>query len=200
MRIAGSFDGDATNTHVRVGTEVARVISETPGGCETQVPATSPTGPVEILVTEGGRTTRLRTAAIRLKMGADQLHLLRGQSTNYHVVVEGLNGIPDSAWNGGPDPQFLDHAALERAAPGTRIPGRSEPGHVLLTIENASRDTITLLKSTGEVFRLVIRRGDVSAKGTYEHRGVIQSLKDGRFNIKGSVFALVAPSEGVPVP
>lgn len=200
LKIAGPFDGDAGNTRVSVGGQAARVVTETAHDCVTQAPAGLSTGPVEVLVTEGGRTTRLRSASIRLRMSADQLHLLRGQSTKFHVAVEGLNGIPESAWNGGPDPQFLDLAALERAAPGTRIPGRNEPGHVLLTIENASRGTITLTKSEGEVIRIVIQRGDVSAQGTYEHHGVIQSLQDGRFNIKGAVFALVAPAAGEPAP
>ncbi|HEY3349787.1 MAG TPA: hypothetical protein VGM13_08445 [Thermoanaerobaculia bacterium] len=200
LKIAGTFDGDAGNTRVSVGGQPARVVTESPRDCVTQAPAGLSTGPVEILVTEGGRTTRLRSAAIRLRMSADQRDLLRGQSTKFHVVVEGLNGIPDSAWNGGPDPQFLDLAALERAAPGTRIPGRNEPGHVLLTIENASRDTVTFAKGAGDVIRLVIRRSDVSAQGTYAYHGVIQSLQDGRFNIKGAVFALVAPAAGEPSP
>lgn len=200
LRIAGPFDGDPANTRIQVEGQLARAAEETPRDCATQTPAGLSPGPAEILVTEGGRTTRLRTAVIRLRMGADQLDLLRGQSTKFQVVVEGLNGIPDSSWKGGPDPEFLNRAALDRAAPGTRIPGRNEPGHLLLTIENASRDTITLAKSTGEVIRVEIRKGDVSAKGTYEYRGVIQSLRDGRFNVKGTVFALVAPAEGEPAP
>lgn len=200
LKVAGTFDGDAGNTRVTVGGQTARVVTETSRDCVTQAPAGLSTGPVEILVTEGGRTTRLRSAAIRLRMSADQRDLLRGQSTKFRVSVEGLNGIPESAWSGGPDPQFLDLAALERAAPGTRIPGRNEPGHILLTIENASRGTITLAKSEGEVIRLVIRRSDVPANGTYVYDGVIQSLQDGRFNIKGAVFALVAPAAGEPPP
>lgn len=200
LRIAGTFDGDPATTRVLVAGRPASVTGETPRDCLVQAPAGLATGPVEVLLTEGGRTTRLKTAALRLRMSADQLHLLRGQSTKFAVVVEGLNGIADAAWSGGPDPQFLDRSALDRAAPGARIPGRNEPGHLLLTIENASRDTVTLAKSTNEVIRIEIRKGDVSPGGTYEYRGVIQSLKDGRFNVKGSVFALVAPSEGEPVP
>lgn len=200
LRIAGGFDGDAANTRVLVEGRPAGITGETAHDCIVQTPAGLPPGPVEVLVTEGGRTTRLKPANLRLRMSADQLHLLRGQSTKFVVVVEGLNGIPDSAWKGGPDPEFLNRELLERAAPGTRIPNRNEPGHLLLTIENASRDTITLAKSTGEVIRIVIQKGDVSAKGTYEYHGVIQSLKDGRFNVKGTVFALVAPASGEPVP
>lgn len=200
LRIAGPFDGDPANTRIHVEGQPVRVSEETPRDCATQTTAGLSPGPAEILVTEGGRTTRLRTAVIRLRMGADQLDLLRGQSTKFQVVVEGLNGIPESSWKGGPDPEFLNRAALDRVAPGTRIPDRNEPGHLLLTIENASRDTITLAKSTGEVIRVEIRKGDVSAKGTYEYRGVIQSLRDGRFNVKGTVFALVAPAAGEPAP
>jgi hypothetical protein len=198
IRVTGPFDGDASNTTVRAGDKPVRVVAESPRGCVVQLPPDLPPGPVDVTVTEGGRTTRHRTASVRLKMSADQLDLLRGQSTKFHVVVEGLNGLPESAWTGGPDPAFLNRAALDRAAPGARIPGRTEPGYLLLTIENGSRDTITLAKSTGEVIRLEIRRGDVSAKGTYEYHGVINSLKDGRFNVKGTLFALVAPSEARP--
>jgi hypothetical protein len=200
MRIAWRFDGDSANTRVRVGGQPARVIAETPRSCVTQIPADVPPGPVEILVTERGRTRRLRIAAIRLRMSADQPDLRRGESTKFHVVVEGLNGIPDVAWLSGPDSAFLDRAHLDRASPGTRIPGPTEPGHILLTIENASRETTTLAKSTGEVIRLVIRKRDVSAKGTYAYHGVARSLRDGRFDVKATVFALVAPAAGEWVP
>jgi hypothetical protein len=200
VRIRGPFEGGAATTRASVGGRSARVVTQAPGTCEIQVPAELPPGPAEILVADGGRTTRLRTAVIRLRMSADQRDLLRGQSTKFHVVVEGLNGIPASAWDGGPDPEFLNRELLDRAAPGTRLPGPSEPGYLLLTIENASRGTITLARSTDEVIRLTIRRGDVSSTGTYEYHGVIHSLRDGRFNVKGTVFALVAPGRGEPVP
>ena len=166
----------------------------------TEIPADVPPGPVEILVTERGRTRRLRANVIRVKTSADQPDLRRGQSTKFHVVVEGLNGIPDLSWDTGPDQAFLDRALLDRISPGTRIPGPTEPGHLLLTIENTSPGTIKLAKSTGELIRLVIRKGDVSAKGTYAYPASPDRSGTGASNVKATVFALVGPAAGEWVP
>ncbi len=200
VRILWRFDGDTSNTSVRVGSQPARVIAESPHSGVTEIPADVPPGPVEILVTEQGRTRHLRANVIRVKTSADQPDLRRGQSTPYHVVVEGLNGIPDLSWDSGPDQGFLDRALLDRISPGTRIPGPTEPGHLLLTIENTSPGTTKLAKSTGELIRLVIRKGDVSAKGTYAYSGTARSLLDGRFEVKATVFAFVGPAAGEWVP
>ncbi len=199
-RIAWRFDGDVANTRVRVGSQPARVIVETSRSCLVEVPADLPPGPVEILVTERRRTRRMKAALIRVRTSAEQPDLRRGQSTKFHVVVEGLDGIPDVAWLSGPDPALVDRGNLERAAPGTGIPGSTAPGHLLLTIESASPETISLATGSGEAIRLVIRKRNVSAKGTYAYHGVARFLRDGRVDVKGTVFALVGPAAGEWVP
>jgi hypothetical protein len=200
LRIAWRFDGDGANTRVLVGGQPVRVITETPRGAVVQIPAGIPAGPVEIVVTEKGRSRRVRTAAIRVVTSADRPDLKRGQSTKVHVVVEGLSGIPDVAWLSGPDTAFLDRALLNRIAPGTRIPGPTEPGYIVLTIESASRDTIALGKDAGEVVRLLIRKRDISTTGTYTYHGEARALRDGRVEVKATIVPLIAPAAGEWVP
>ena len=55
--------------------------------------------------------------------------------------------------------------------------------------------TITIRKSAGETVVLTIERGAVSAAGTYEYAGTIQSLKDGTFRVSGTVVPLLAPAQ-----
>ncbi len=195
MRIPGPFDGDAATTHVTIGGREVPIVAESPRGLVTGVPEDLPVGPTEVVVEENGKRTRFPVAVVRLKMGADRLTLLRGESTRFQVIVEGLNGIPDSAWKGGPDPEFVDRAALERVAPGFKVPAASQDGFFLLIIENASRDTITL-GNRDERMQFTIPRSAVSPQGTWSYLGVIRSVKDGTFNVQGSLFAFVAPARG----
>ncbi len=198
VTLKGSFTGKGTGTSVAAGDQPAAVVAESPRTCVAKIPDGLPPGPVEITVTEGGKTTRLKTAIIRLRMSADRLSLLRGESTNYHVVVEGLDGVPESAWRSGPDPSFVDQAELLRLAPGHKVPKGGEGGHLLLAIENGSRGTISLKGSKNEVILLTIERKNVTPRGTYEFSGVIQSLRDGRFTVHGALFALLGPSLPLP--
>jgi hypothetical protein len=200
VRILWRFDGDASDTNVSVAGRPARVIAETSRDCVVEIPADVPPGPVEVLVTERGRTRRMKANVIRVKASAEQPDLPRGQSTKFQVVVEGLNGIPDIAWDSGPDQGFVDRALLERTSPGTRIPGPTEPGYVLLTIESVSPATLSLAKSTGGLIRLVIKKIDVGPKGTFTYHGVARSTGDGRFDVRATVFALIGPPTGEYVP
>jgi hypothetical protein len=200
VRILWRFDGDASDTNVSVAGRPARVIAETSRDCVVEIPADVPPGPVEVLVTERGRTRRMKANVIRVKASAEQPDLPRGQSTKFQVVVEGLNGVPDIAWDSGPDQGFVDRALLERTSPGTRIPGPTEPGYVLLTIESVSPATLSLAKSTGGLIRLVIKKIDVGPKGTFTYHGVARSTGDGRFDVRATVFALIGPPTGEYVP
>src|SRR5262249_35450719 len=154
---------------------------------------------VSVVVQDGTSTRRLEIPVIRLRMSADKLNLLRGESTPFRVAVEGLGSIPDSMWAGGPDPAAIDRSALDRVSPGYALPPRGGPGHLVLTIENGSRGTVTIQKSVNEAIVLTIDRA-AAASGTYEYKGTIQSLKDGTFRVSGTVVPLLAPAQASEVP
>jgi len=200
VTVRGPFDGDGRTTRVTVGGHPATVICETPRETVFRVPADLPAGPVEIVVREGTRERRLVVPVIRLRMSADKLNLLRGESTAFRVAVDGLGSIPASMWAGGPDPAALDRSVLDRVAPGFRVPPSGGPGVLVLTIENGSRGTVTIAKSRNETVVLTIERAQVPANGSYEYRGTIQSLKDGPFQINGTVVPLLAPAQAEDAP
>ncbi|HVO52140.1 MAG TPA: hypothetical protein VMV60_14185 [Thermoanaerobaculia bacterium] len=199
ITLRGPFGGDGRATRVMVGGRTVPVVCETPGEAVVRVPPDVPAGPVEIVVREGTHERRLVLAAIGLRMSADRLSLLRGESTAFRVTVDGLGSIGDAQWAGGPDPAALDRGVLDRAAPGFRVPPRGGPGVLVLVIENGSKGTITIRKSAGETVVLTIERGAVSAAGTYEYAGTIQSLKDGTFRVSGTVVPLLAPAQAEEV-
>ncbi len=200
ITLRGPFGGDGRATRVTVGGRAVPVVTETPREAVVTVPSDLPAGPVEVVVREGTHERRLVVPAIRLRMSADRLSLLRGESTAFRVSVEGLGSIPAAMWAGGPDPAALDRTALDRAAPGFRVPPREGPGVLVLAIENGSKGTVTIQKSVNEAVVLTIERGAVPASGTYEYRGTIQSLKDGTFRVSGTVVPLLAPAQAEETP
>ncbi len=115
LSIPGSFDGNAANTNVNIGGKSIPVIAESPRQAVTQIPADTPTGPSNLTIREGDgnpQTSTCNIVAIELK--ADKLNLMKGETTNLHISVTGLEGLKDNS------------------------------GNIKLQIENASPQTVTL--------------------------------------------------------
>jgi hypothetical protein len=100
ITIPGNFDGNAANTTVDVGGKALPVIAESPREAVVKIPADMPTGPSNLTVGDGpgnSRTTPFNVASIELK--ADKLNLIRGEKTDLHVTVTGLEGLKDNSGN-----------------------------------------------------------------------------------------------------
>ena len=91
-QIQGPFDGDSANTRITVSGTDAQVIVESPRKVVVQSPA-APVGPGEIKVTKNGATTTGAFWNLRIDLTAPKTSLLKGESTELHVQVSGLEGI-----------------------------------------------------------------------------------------------------------
>jgi hypothetical protein len=128
-----------------------------------------------------------------LTMTADDLHLHKGQSTTYHVTLDGLNGLPAGAWGGSSDPSDLVGSSEISAA--QKAAGTSRKGYITLTITNKSRDVITMQD--------VISTLDASffaPSGSFKVNGGIGAIKDGTFSIIGVARAFLEPEIGIGTP
>lgn len=94
ISITGPFDGDSSNTKVQVGGTPAKIIAESPRNVIIETPGTV-VGPSKIAVNENGRQSTGNFRALKIDLTAPKTSLLRGESTELHVEVQGLQGITE---------------------------------------------------------------------------------------------------------
>lgn len=92
VRVVGAFGGDLSATSVRVGSEPAHIVAESPRQCIFDSP-TSPIGTTTIETKEGRSVCRGTYRNIRLHMSIGRSTLLRGEQTVATIELEGLGGL-----------------------------------------------------------------------------------------------------------
>jgi hypothetical protein len=193
--IRGPFDGNSETTLIEVNGKRARVIAETPRATYYKLPSGLPPGPNKVALRKGNRTATFTLYVVRLEMSADRLYLKQGETTEFRAVVTGLQDMPDSMWHSGASPELADTANLRALAPGFHPPAAGEAGTILLTIENGSPETITILHSKNEVVVLTLD-AKALAKGPYIYTDTLRSRRSGSFAITAVLTAFVAPASG----
>ncbi len=192
--IHGPLSGDAgTSTRIMVDNQTVNIVAETPRSAYFELPAKTPVGLHTLTVQDGAHRAQFPIVNMALVMKADQLQLQRGQSTNYSATVQ-IGQVPDSVWqNGGVTPEVVNTARLAKLAPGFHVPNAGEPGAILLSIENASRDTVSV-KPSDQVTR-ALHKEDFP-NGQFTISGTIQSKQTGGFVLNGLAEAFFAPVQG----
>ena len=127
-------------------------------------------------------------------MSADRLNLKKGESTAFHVLIKGVETIPQEAWFGSGDvPEFIDPAVIRKFLPDFRPPNASQPGVLVLTLENMSTGTVAM--SGGD--RLALTFGYGQSK--YEHHGTITAKRAGGFDIDGILIPFLHDQPETPI-
>lgn len=90
--IKGSFDGNLANTLITVNGQKAIVLAESPSRIYMKTPGNI-TGPATIQCNEGGTTQTARTNIISLELSAGKTNLRKGENTQIHIKVVGLEGL-----------------------------------------------------------------------------------------------------------
>ena len=197
--IRGPFGGNRGETQILVDDQPAPIIAETPRAAYWRLPEGIEPGPHRLTVRERGVEASFPVVVLRIAMTADQVELLKGQSTRFRAVVSGPEKLPESAWRSGVPSDLTNVGRLRETAPDFKIPPRQAPGVILLRIENGSRDTVTISPSKNETVVQTLGR-EQFANGPYTFSGTIKSKRSGRFNIRGQVVPFLAPVAGEPVP
>ncbi len=198
--VRGPFDGDGTDTAISVSGRAAHVVAESPCAAYYRMPPGVPAGINRVEVENGGRVARMAVVVLTLAMNADRLELKKGESTNFQVVVDGGQYIPDVIWErGGGLPPATSLEGVRKLAPDFRPPAAGGPGSMLLVLENASPETVTMDKAKGNVIELKLDRSSFKL-GPYRYAGVLHSTRTGRFTVNGVLTAFFSEHDCQPSP
>ena len=194
QRIHGPFSGDSDHTVIQVNNLPVRLLAESPRGLFCLIPNTLPPGPADWTVRELNRTVHIRSWVLALEMSADKLKLMKGESTAFHVFIRGVDTVPREAWFGnGEVPEFIDPEVIRAFLPNFTPPTSSQPGVLVLTLENMSTGTVNM--SGGN--RLAFKFG--YGEGKYEHHGTITAKRAGSFNVDGTLIPFLHDQPEQPV-
>ncbi len=107
--------------------------------------------------------------------------------------------MPASAWRGGVPADVVSMSKINHIAPEFRVPSANGNGVVLLVIQNASRETVSIQGAKNETIVLTLDRKDFE-RGPYEYDGLVRAHQAGGFKINGLVVPFLAPiaSEAIP--
>jgi hypothetical protein len=113
IEIIGPFDGNITNTRLMYGPAGSSIqdfekntenvtggfgllqpLAESPRKCVLAAP-TNVTGPIELYLKEGNKETKGTFRDVGVNLTAPKTSLLKGESTELHVEVNGLQGITE---------------------------------------------------------------------------------------------------------
>src|SRR6266850_1435163 len=92
--ITGPFDGNFDNTKLTIGGQPMTPLAESPRQVVVQSPS-NVTGPAEITVKEGDKEAKGTFRNLGVNLTAPKTSLKKGESTELHVEVQGLQGIAE---------------------------------------------------------------------------------------------------------
>lgn len=91
VQISGRFDGDFTNSAVRIGGEEARLLAESPRKVVARIPARV-TGTTEIEVKEGNLSAKGRFRSVGIRLTSPKTLLHRDEQATLSIKLLGLQG------------------------------------------------------------------------------------------------------------
>ena len=196
--IRGLFDGQGDTTGLELDGTPCTTVAETPRAHYFRLADTTRPGAARLTMKEGDMRASFSVVVLGLAMGADQLNLIRGQSTRFNAVVSGPDLLPQEAWRAAPPFDVTRLAALKTLVPDFKAPKPGEAGVILFVIRNTSPDTISIDKAKNDAIVLILDRADFKS-GPYRYGGTIKSKKSGGFTVQGTVIAFVSPARGAPM-
>jgi hypothetical protein len=186
--VHGPFSGDAFQTPLSIDGISIPALGAAPGSFYFMPPVNLTAGEHNIQIdTPGMPPTILPIFHMTLTMSADQLSLRKGQSTAYHVRLDGLNGLPASAWNG----RFIPGDLVSPSESDSQSAGNSLTGSITLTVTNGSPGVITMQNAF-----VMLDAKSFAPSGFYQINGVAGAIGDGGFSIFGVARAYLNPVTG----
>ena len=195
--IRGNFYNDPLDTNLHIGTNTIWPLAGT-GGELYFMPPTYLTPGLNNLILDGPGMppTEMPVFYMTLTMWADQLSLHKGQSTTYHVKLDGLNGLPSSAWSSSFNPtDLVSPSEWSGGSGGSSAPSNSQSGYITLAVTNQSPGTISMVNTFSTLDAKMF-----APSGSYQVSGGVGAIADGGFNILGVARAYLQPELGFGYP
>jgi hypothetical protein len=92
--IHGMFDGDFSNSAIKINDVETNILAESPEGIFFETPEDI-SGPVDVELTEGDFSLEEQTNVLDLELSANKLNLLKGEQTKVYIAVSGLEGLDE---------------------------------------------------------------------------------------------------------
>ncbi|MBV8206534.1 MAG: hypothetical protein JO041_07065 [Acidobacteria bacterium] len=192
--IHGPLGGDSSVTRVLVDDKPGAIVAENRRAVYWRLPENTAPGAHRLVLQEGEKTlASFPVAVVGLRLTADRLTLVKGETTTVHAQVLGADAIPDSAWRGGLETALIDAAHLQKLAPGVRAPNEKQPGAILLRLENASSQSVDLAGAKGGVILQTLQKGS-SAGAPFTYK--VTAREAGGFKINANIIPMLAPIAG----
>jgi hypothetical protein len=192
--IGGNFSLDPNNTFLHIDNFPVTPLAATPNNWYFMPPPGLTAGLHNYIIDSPLYSeTIFPVFSMTLTMSADSLNLLKGQSTTYHVTLDGLNGLPGGAWGGSLDPSDLVGSSELNAA--QQATGSSRTGFITLSVANGSPGVIAMQ----DQFR-TLDASSFAPSGSFKLDGGVTALVRGGFVINGVARAYLDPEVGVGVP
>jgi hypothetical protein len=192
--VHGPFSGNTSQSSVNVNNSPAKIVAESQDSLSYLMPENTPAGPADVVVQDKDRKTRFRVVVLALQMSADKLQLRKGESTKFHVVVRGAEGIAPENWWGG-EVQGADMKDINSLLPDFHPPTDTDRGTLVLIIENLSTNVVTM--SGGNKIALTFT---YKPNTTYTFNGSLGAIRDGGFQIDGTLIPFLKKQQGVGMP
>ena len=190
--IRGNFYNDPLDTNLHIGTNTIRPLAGTGSELYFMPPIDLTPGLNNLILDGPGMPpTEMPVFYMTLTMWADQLSLHRGQSTTYHVKLDGLQGLPASAWGSS----FFPSDLVSPSELSSGSPSNSQSGSITLSVTNMSPATIAMQNTFTTLDAKLFQ-----PSGSYQFDGGVTAIADGGFNINGVARAYLQPELGLGYP
>jgi hypothetical protein len=192
--VEGPFEGG--DGSLEVSGRAASLIAASPRALYWGLPAGTPLGENRVVVRTGGRPFAIPIWVVRLSLTADRISLEAGETTAFHAVLSGLSAIPDAVWQRGLASRLVDPARVDQLFPDLPVSeAAAKAGVILLAIENASAEAISLENSVGGRIVLSVSASEVT-DGVFRYDGRIRSRRAGSFAVSAAVLPLLREVPG----
>ena len=195
--IRGNFSNDPLDTNLHIGANTIWPLAGTGSELYFMPPINLTPGVTNLILDGPGMPpTEMPVFYMTLTMWADQLSLRKGQSTTYYVKLDGLSGLPSSAWSSSFYPTDLVSPSEWSGSSGSSsASGNSQSGSITLAVTNESPGTIAMQNTF-----TTLDAKFFAPSGSYQISGPVGAIADGGFNISGVARAYLQPELGFGYP
>ncbi len=195
--LRGEFYNDPLDTNLHIGNNTIWPLAGTGSELYFMPPINLMPGFNNLILDGPGMPpTEMPVFYMTLTMWADALSLRKGQSTTYHVKLDGLNGLSASAWSSSFFPSDLvSPSELSGGTGASSAPGGSQSGYITLAVTNESPGTITMANTFTTLDAKLF-----APSGSYQISGGVGAIADGGFSILGVARAYLQPELGFGYP
>lgn len=196
--LRGPFSGDCHHVRLKIDGMRVEPLAVAPGNFYFMPPPQLASGKHEFEITgDGTPTTRIPFFYMDLKLGAGQIDLLKGQSTQWWSTLqfgEITKSLPTSVWSSSFCPtDLMDVSEITQRVPGFPPPGPGQPGLITVLSTNDTPGVINVSDLPGGFKFQTFTAQTFPQNGTLQENGTVTALVRGPWSISVTARAFLQP-------